>query len=115
MNDRRIMLFLIGLAAGFCVAMFFVRSAGGDSGTVIARARTDDMESAKAVASALAKFARAKHARSGSRRWRGSARTPGLRFSTSGRPDGCGASSLIDRVIFEPAHGGAGAREGAAV
>ncbi|MDD2348290.1 MAG: hypothetical protein PHG74_09190 [Kiritimatiellae bacterium] len=28
MNDRRIMLFLIGLAAGFCVAMFFVRSAG---------------------------------------------------------------------------------------
>ena len=63
MNDRRIMLFLIGLAAGFCVAMFFVRSAGGDSGTVIARARTDDMESAKAVASALAKFARAKHAR----------------------------------------------------
>ncbi|HOR98094.1 MAG TPA: hypothetical protein PLZ74_06940 [Kiritimatiellia bacterium] len=38
-------------------------SAGGDSGTVIARARTDDMESAKAVASALAKFARSKHAR----------------------------------------------------
>jgi hypothetical protein len=110
MNDRRIMLFLIGLAAGFCVAMFFVRSAGGDSGTVIARARTDDMESAKAVASA-----RGSAARSGSRRWRGSARTPGLRFSTSGRPDGCGASSLIDRVIFEPAHGGAGAREGAAV
>ncbi len=42
-------------------------SAGGDSGTVIARARTDDMESAKALASALAsalaKFARSKHAR----------------------------------------------------